>query len=158
MSLEEPKDLNYHQIASNLILAMLANADPEKIGGLNWWPRARAALQSASARATSFPEMVAVMGHKLQVIVLSQKTAQKVSTIGTQIENVFEKFRHICERDSLYIIAEAQAIRNEQKELEAQKKEEEKNKKKNTEPVNIIKENILRPKKKKRKKKVIKKG
>lgn len=102
-----------------LVLAVMRSASTEKIRPVDWWTRAQSALHSAAAMSQSYGHMVSVMGHKLQISTFNQHSAVEISTIGAAIED-FEAFRFECERDALYIVAEAQARRQIERELKEQ--------------------------------------
>jgi len=101
-----------------LVLAVMRSASTEKIRPMDWWTRAQSALHSAAAMSQSYGQMVSIMGNKLQISTYKHHSALEISRIGEAIGD-FEAFRFECERDALYIVAEAQArrqIEREQKE------------------------------------------
>ena len=98
-----------------LVLAVMRSASTEKIRPVDWWTRAQSALHSASAMSQSYGQMVSIMGHKLQIATFQRNSAIEISSIGVSIED-FERFRFECERDALYIVAEAQARRQLERE------------------------------------------
>lgn len=118
MSSKKPSDTRLQELAVNLVLGVLRSASTEKIRPMDWWSRAQSALHSGAAMAQGFGQMVSVMGRKLQIDTLNQHSANAVSSIASELgdEETFESFRYICERDALYIIAEAQALRAIQRE------------------------------------------
>jgi hypothetical protein len=62
------------------------------------------------------------MARKLRVPAYSNKSAEILSGIGDEVKEDFETFRRICERDGVYIVADAQVQRAEQREEEARAK------------------------------------
>ena len=104
-------------LAVDLVLTMMASASSENISGMDWWPRARSALETAADVADSYPQMISKMGAKLQIDAARNDTAKGISLLGDQLKTVqaFERFRALCRRDALYIVAMAQAKRDEQK-------------------------------------------
>ncbi|MGW8180750.1 MAG: hypothetical protein ACWGQW_18615 [bacterium] len=107
--------------ASALVLAVMASASTDDIRPTDWWVRARSALYSAAAMADSFSDMVSVMGRKLSIDGYKLKSSQTISKIAAEITD-WEGFRRHCERDALYIVAEAQVLRQLQREREEAEK------------------------------------
>jgi hypothetical protein len=99
-----------------LVLAMMQSASTNNIRPVDWWTRAQSAIHSAAAMATSYGQMVSVMGRKLNIDTFTRASSVEISSIGAAIED-FEAFRYECERDALYIVAEAQARRQIEREL-----------------------------------------
>lgn len=102
--------------AVDLVLAVMKSADPETIGPFRWWSRAKTALYVGAASSETFREMISTMGRKLEIDCFTEKSASAIGEIKRSIGADFEPFRRMCERDALYIVAEAQAVRSLQKE------------------------------------------
>jgi hypothetical protein len=100
-------------LAVELVLAIMRSASTEKIRPMDWWVRAQSAMHSAAAMAQGYGQMVSIMGRKLQIATYTQNSAIVISSIGRELKNEegFELFRDMCESDTLYIVAEAQARR-----------------------------------------------
>lgn len=101
--------------AIDLVLAMMRSASTNKIQPKRWWERARTALETAAATAGDFPEMVAVMGRKLEIDVTRNETADVIARLTPELA-MFEPFRRLCETQALYVVALAQSRREEQRE------------------------------------------
>ncbi len=109
-------------IGTDTVLAMMRSADPEVIRPVDWWVRAKSALTVAAAVAETWSQFISKMGDKLQIVVTNKATADKINIIGMQLVefNSFERFRFLCQRDALYIVAMAQAKRTEEREAAKQ--------------------------------------
>jgi len=85
----------------------------------DWWERARTALVTAAAVADTWPQMVSRQLAKLQVRATAPQTAESVEIIGKQFVELgpaaWSRFRALCERDALYIVAMAQAASSKAK-------------------------------------------
>jgi len=104
------------ETAVHFVLAMMQSASTDTIRPIQWWERARAALETSAAVAESWPQMVSKFAQKIQVIALRGKTSHKVASLGPLIgDDGWERFRSLCQRDALYIVAMAQAKRDELK-------------------------------------------
>lgn len=114
-------DEQVNDLAIDLVLSMMASVD--KISALNWWPRAKSALETAADAASSWPQMVSKMAAKLTIDATTNATANSIAKLGEKLreEKAFEKFRSICRRDAVFIVAMAQARRDEQRQAKAAK-------------------------------------
>lgn len=124
MSENELDDTHLHTLAVRLVLGVMRSASTEKIRPMDWWSRAQSALHSAAAMsARSFGQMTSVMGRKLQIDTYNASSASVISSIGEQLTDpdLYEAFRSLCERDALYVVAEAQARRQIERELKERK-------------------------------------
>lgn len=98
-------------IAVEVVLAMMTSVSTETIQPINWWPRAKSALSVAAVQAESWSQFISKMGQKLQINTLRKKSSLKV--VGLRVpDEYFPRFRTLCQRDSLYIVAMAQAERD----------------------------------------------
>ena len=115
---ESLTDEDLLDLATRTVLAVLKSADPEVIGRMNWWDRAKTALETAANSAESWSHMVSRMGGKLQITSPLAATAKEISSIGRHLkdEQIFERFRSLCQRDALYIVAIARMQREEAKQ------------------------------------------
>jgi hypothetical protein len=110
-------------LAVRLVLAVIRSASTEKIRPVDWWIRAQSALRSGAAMAQSYGQMISTMGRKLQIDTFTRYSSTEISIIGKEIGD-FEAFRHMCERDALYVVAEAQAMRTIERESRRDEHEE----------------------------------
>lgn len=95
--------------AATLVRAMMASASGEKIRRIEWWQRAKSALETAAMSADSFPSMVSAMARKLQIDVTTTTTGLDVANLALAVEPDFESFRRFCEREAIYVVAIVQA-------------------------------------------------
>jgi hypothetical protein len=103
--------------AINLVRAMMGSASSEKIRRIEWWLRAKSALETAAMSSDSFGSMVSTMGRKLQIDVTTIATGEQVAQVGLAVAGEFETWRRFCATEALYVVAIAQAESKERKEL-----------------------------------------
>jgi hypothetical protein len=115
-------DSELSDLAVELVLAMMRSASTEQISPLDWWPRARSALETASSVARTWPQMISRMGKKLEIGSLKSVTARDVARIGADLSDPadWRRFRYLCRRDALYLVAMAQVRRDEQRAAAAE--------------------------------------
>ena len=106
--------------AIDLVLAMMASATTERIRPVDWWPRAKAALVAGCSRARSWSELVSSMARKLQIETLRAESAKAVSACEPSPDD-FMAFARICRREAVYIVAQAQVFREQQRKAEEMK-------------------------------------
>jgi|SRR5688572_1816096 len=113
----EETDESRMELGIQLVLAMMRSASTDKIRPIDWWTRARSALETAAATADSFAQLVAVMGRKLQIDATAESTSKEISSLAETLtaSGDFERFRHLCETQALYVVAIAQGRRAEQR-------------------------------------------
>lgn len=111
------------ELAVQLVLAMMRSASTDKIRPIDWWERARSALETGAATAETFPQLVAVMGRKLQIDATVEDSSKAICSLAETLlaSGDFGKFRHLCETQALYVVAIAQARRAEQRAAHAQR-------------------------------------
>jgi hypothetical protein len=114
-----------NEMGISLVLTMMASVPHDKIKALDWWPRAKSALETAADAASCWPQMVSKMASKLQIDATTIATAKEISLIGEQVGTgaMFERFRSICRRDAVFIVAMSQARRDEQRQAKAKEQE-----------------------------------
>lgn len=103
-----------------LTLAMMKSASTERIRPVDWWTRARTSLETGAAVASTYPEMVSVMGRKLEIEATKAATSEVIAAVGRDIAGHWEAFRRLCETQALYVVALAQAARDEAKAAQQQ--------------------------------------
>lgn len=99
-------------LAVNLVLGLMRSANPEIIRPVDWWPRAKKALVVSASIAESYPSMISKYLDKIQAPAPTAETSKViVETQNTlsSLGEVWERFRFLCERDALFIVAMAQA-------------------------------------------------
>lgn len=113
-------DEGMERAATSLVLAMMRSASTERISPMNWWPRAKSALETGAAMATTYRTMISSMGRKLQIDATALSTSREISLLGAALaeagDETFERWRAMCERDALFLVAMAQAERDLQRE------------------------------------------
>lgn len=107
-------------LGAGFVLALMSSASTDKIRPLDWWPRARAALETA-AGAKDWPRMVSRAAAKLQIDVLHLDSVRDLSSIEVELRSAdsWNAFRRICSRDSIYVVALAQMERDIQRETQS---------------------------------------
>jgi len=121
--MSEVTDEALSEIGVDLVLSMMASVSSDKIGAMDWWPRAKSALETAADAASNWPHMVSKMASKLQIDATMVSTATNIAAIGKDLseQNLFERFRKVCRRDAVFIVAMSQAKRDEQKKAKKDK-------------------------------------
>lgn len=109
MDLDKQLDLG-----AQLVRAMMGSASSDKIRRIEWWSRARSALETAASAADSYGSLVSVMGRKLQIDVTSPYTASELLAIRNEVAD-FEGWRRFLAAESLYVVAMAQAAAQERR-------------------------------------------
>lgn len=111
-------DIELTDLAVDLTIAMMRSASTDKISPADWWPRAKSALETASATAESFPHLISRMGRKLQLTQTRFETDSSVSSIGQRLSRDadFRRFCVLARRDALFIVAMAKVKRDEQRQ------------------------------------------
>lgn len=99
-----------------LVLSMMASVPQDTIRAIDWWPRAKSALETAADAAGSWQHMVSKMAAKLGIDATMLSTADTLAFLGGSVSGInFEGFRKVARRDAVFIVAMAQAKRNEQR-------------------------------------------
>lgn len=107
--------------AVDLVRTMMDSASSEQIRRIEWWSRAKTALETAAQSSDSFASMVSVMGRKLQIDVTTVATGQEVASLARVVGGDFEAFRRYCEREALFVVAIAQS-ESQERRAEREKK------------------------------------
>lgn len=112
-------DERWPPLATRLVLAVMRSASTDKIRPIDWWTRARTALEAAAATAETYSHMVSEMARHLQIDSYSAASSRSISEIGTPFRVTpgdFAPFARVAERDAPYIVAMAQMQRAEERE------------------------------------------
>ncbi len=104
-----------------LVQTMMRSASIEKIRPIDWWTRARTALEGAARSSDHFSAMASAMARKLQIDVARTDTATDLAFLADEVAGSFPAFRRFVEREALYIVAMAQADSKARKEERAAK-------------------------------------
>ena len=106
--------------AIDLVRAMMGSASSDKIRRIEWWSRAKSALETAAMSSDNYGSMVSAMGRKLQIDVTTIATAEQVAAVGLAVAADFEGFRRFCAQEALYAVAIAQAESKERRDSREQ--------------------------------------
>jgi len=105
--------------AVELVVSLMKSADTEIIKPRDWWKRAKTALIVSSSVAETYNSMISKYLEKIQVAAPRIDTSEKIAEVGEYISSIglsgWERFRFLCERDALYIIAMAQVLNQQLK-------------------------------------------
>lgn len=107
--------------ATDLVLAMMASATTEKIRPVDWWPRAKAALETGCARAQDWSQLVSTMAGKLQIETLRADSIKALALCQPHHDS-FAALARLGRREAVYIVAQAQLAREMQRAADAAEK------------------------------------
>ena len=116
-------DEQLSELATEFVLAMMASASTDKIRPMDWWERARTALELSASASENAREMVTRFARRIHAETLTAATTARLSCLSS-IEDAaaFARFRRVVARESTYIVGFAQQQRAEQRaEAEATK-------------------------------------
>lgn len=108
-------DSDLMDLAAELLLAAMRSASTDTIRPMDWWPRAKSALETGAGRAENYPQMVSTMARKLQIDSYNSASSRSISEVRARVEAEWPRFRRMCERDAVYVAALAQAMRDVQR-------------------------------------------
>jgi hypothetical protein len=111
---QAPSDEDLAALARDLVLDMMSCASTETITPVAWWPRAKAALLAACDQAETWGQLVTTMASKLQIDVLRVETGKAICSRRLAAEDL-RAFVRVARAEAVYIVAEAAAIRSEQR-------------------------------------------
>lgn len=113
-----PEELT--EVAVQFVLAMMASASTKRISPMDWWERARTALEFSTRTARDHRHMVTLFARKISAETLTASTSDRLASCLCSIEtpHAFAAFRRAVARESTYIVAFAQMRRAEQREEE----------------------------------------
>lgn len=114
-------DEQLSQIGRDLVLAMMASATTERISPMDWWPRAKAALRASAARSTTWGELVNTMASKLEIGTLRAESSREICSLALSKTDL-RAFRRVVQQQAVYIVAEAQVIREQERAAKEQGK------------------------------------
>lgn len=103
------------QAAIELVRAMMSSASAKHIRPIEWWSRAKSALETAATCADSFGSLVSTMGRKLQIEVTRVWTGQEIVRLAHVVGSDFETWRRYVVAEALYVVAIAQAESKERR-------------------------------------------
>lgn len=121
---EPLSDDDLHDCGVRMLLAILRSASTDDIAPRDWWRRAQAALQAGAGMSASFRQMASKMSSKLEIQAPTKRTAQELSSISSELAEhaQFERFRSLCERDAFMVAADAQVVREIERDKYKQRK------------------------------------
>lgn len=109
-------DSDLAAVARDLVLAMMSCASTQDIAPVQWWPRAKAALMAACDRATSWGALVTAMADKLEIDVVRLDVAREIC--GNRLsDDDLRALKRVVRNEAVYIVAEAAAIREQQRKM-----------------------------------------
>lgn len=111
-------DERHASMARDLVLEMMSCVPPDTIDGLKWWPRAKSALETACGKADTWGELVTIMAAKLEIDVLKLASVSSVCSMRLS-QRELRDFNRVVKREAVYIIAEAQSVREQQRTADA---------------------------------------
>jgi len=115
--------MDFHDIAVDFILAVMRSASTDKIRPIDWWQRAKTALESSAGGAAHWDDLLTRIARKLQIEVYREASVLSLEGIRDDLED-FRPFATYCRRHSIAIVAAAQAqsaaARDERKAAKAQ--------------------------------------
>ena len=91
--------------AIRLTLAVMGSATTERISPIDWWPRAKSALETAAQSSDHFSGMASTMGRKLQIDAYQERSAAELVALATEIGPDFDAFARHCTAEALVIVA-----------------------------------------------------
>lgn len=97
----------------DLLRAVMRSASTDKIRPVDWWVRARSAMETGAATADSWGHMLSRMGRKLEIDAFKASTSDDFVRLAARLGDRFAAFRELCQRDALFIAAMAQAKNQE---------------------------------------------
>lgn len=116
-------DETIQRMAADLLVQVMRSASTDDIRPIDWWPRARSAMETAASVARSYGQLVAKMARKLQIEAYREASSRSISEIGAELDaagpGAFARFRRVAKRDAAFIVAMAQ-IQNDERRAERQ--------------------------------------
>lgn len=113
--MQSEQELN--ELAIEAVLAVMASASTDKIKPIDWWTRARTALETSASVAETWTEMAAKLADKLEIEAFTESSSHRLVFLANGIaEAPFSAFRAHCERNAVYVVAMAQVRRSIQRE------------------------------------------
>lgn len=109
------------ELATEFVLAMMASASTDHIRPIDWWERARTALELSAAASANRREMVTRFARRIHAHTLTAATTDRLSCLSSIDDPaLFARFRRVVQRESTYIVGFAQQRRaDERAEAEA---------------------------------------
>src|SRR3990167_8981601 len=88
------------EMAVELVLLVMSSASTDNIRAIDWWARARSALEGSTGRR-DFGSMVSRMAGKLQIDVFQTRSAERLAALAEQMRSVdFGALRAHVRRDA----------------------------------------------------------
>jgi len=100
--------MDFHDIAVDFILAVMRSASTDKIKPIDWWQRAKTALESSAGGAAHWDDLLTRAARKLQIDVYREASSAAFEEIIEDVAD-FRAFASYCRRHSIAIVAAAQA-------------------------------------------------
>jgi N-dimethylarginine dimethylaminohydrolase len=109
-------------LAVTFLCAIMRSASTDKIRPVDWWVRAKAALETAAGTAEAWSHLVSRAAEKVEIEALSAASSRSIFEVGEVVAVdavTFMRFRSLCERDAIFIAAMAQTRREEERDQAA---------------------------------------
>jgi hypothetical protein len=119
----QPDEAILIDIAVKFVLAMKRSIPKDTISPEYLWPRISSALETSASIAENWPQMVSKMAQKLGATAPHTATSRELSSLYGEIGEHWDEWRYLCERDTFYIVAMAQAVNTESFEKRKQKRQ-----------------------------------
>jgi hypothetical protein len=120
----QPDEAILIEIAVKFVLCMKRSVPKDTISPEYLWPRVSSALETAASIAENWPQMVSKMAQKLGATAPHTATSSELRSLYGEIGAHWDAWRYLCERDTFYIVAMAQAQNTEQFEKRKQKRQQ----------------------------------
>ena len=105
----QPDEALLLDLAVRFVLAMKRSIPKDSIAPEFLWPRIASALETSASVAESWHQMVSKMAQKLGASSPHKATSKELNLVCSDLGDHFEQFRYLCERDTFYVVAIAQA-------------------------------------------------
>lgn len=109
-----PPETILADLAVEFVNAILDSVDTAVIKPMDFWERAKTALETGAAISTTWATCVSKTGRKLQISTLTKSSGETVTRIGIALGDpaAFAAFRRLIARDGIYLIAMARVARD----------------------------------------------
>lgn len=96
------------ELAARVMLLLAGDIPPGSIKPLDYWPRVRAACESAASEADDYPGLLCAAGKRLGIEVLRKETGAALLALAPPD---FEPLRSALVDRGLYVVVLAQSLR-----------------------------------------------
>lgn len=109
-----PSETDLADAAVEFINAVLDSVDTSVIKPMDFWERAKTALETGAASSTTWPGCASKTAKKLQISTLTKTSGDTITRIGQTLADpaAFAAWRRLVVRDAIYLVAMARAARD----------------------------------------------